>query len=88
MARHIRTTAEATAPAAPEPEQPAKAAQEPAGPSVTFINNVINRELRLQDGTKYKFSATSLTTSDPKLIENLTAYAAQPGSMVFIQPAE
>jgi len=87
MARHIRTTAEATAPA-PEPEQPSEAAQAPTGPSVTFINNVINRELRLQDGSKYKFTATSLTTSDPKLIENLTAYAAQPGSMVFIQPAE
>jgi len=87
MARHIRTTAEATA-QAPEPEQPSEAAQAPTGPSVTFINNVINRELRFQDGTKYKFTATSLTTSDPKLIENLTAVAAQPGSMVFIQPAE
>lgn len=87
MARQIRTTAEATA-TAPEPEQPSEAAQATTGPSVIFINNVINRELRLQDGSKYKFSATSLTTSDPKLIENLTAYAAQPGSMVFIQTAE
>jgi len=86
MARQIRTTAEATAPAAPEPE--ATSAPEQKGTSVTFSNNVTNRVLILQDGTKLKFNTRRLTTSDPKLIENLTAYAAQPGSMISIQTAE
>jgi hypothetical protein len=88
MARQIRTTAEATAPAAPEPEQPNEAAQEPAGPSVTFVNNITNRWLTLKDGTKYRFPDTKVTTSDPNLIDSLTELAKDTANGIFIQPAE
>jgi hypothetical protein len=88
MARHIRTTAEATAPAAPEPEQPGEVAQAPAGPSVTFINNITNRWIPLKDGTRYRFPDTKVTTSDPNLIDSLTELAKDTANGIFIHTAE
>jgi len=85
MARAIRTTAEATAPEAPEP---GTTAPEQTGPSATFVNNITNRWLTLKDGTKYRFPNTKITTSDPNLIDSLTELAKDTANGIFIQTAE
>jgi hypothetical protein len=85
MARQIRTTAEATELVEPKPE--AKAPEQ-VGTSVTFVNNITNRWLILNDGTKYRFPDTKVTTSDQHLIDSLTNLANTPGTGIFIHTAE
>jgi len=42
----------------------------------------------LNDGTKYRFPDTKVTTSDQHLIDSLTNLANTPGTGIFIHTAE
>lgn len=76
MAREIRPLSQINAPVkAPDVDVS----------GVWFINNLLNREFVLSDGSKFKFSQSRQLITDPGSIADLTAISKQPNSRLFFE---